>query len=1026
MNPIQAPTRLPDRTGRDVARALAAAGALLAFIVGVPLVLTTVAPVRLPRSWPTWDSVTTAVMRADDGSLLLAVVTVAAWGAWAAFTLSVLVEVAASLRGVRAPSLPLLGRAQHAAASLITTAGLLLSTSAPVIGAPLSPPVTAAAPHHLDDRQPTATSPTAHLTGTRGQPVTGTGAAMTGTPGAMTATPLPVTAPADPSASSPEAPVEADRYPGVTVERGDTLWSLAERHLGTGHRFAEIRDLNLHRPQPDGATFTDGDWIYPGWQLRLPPDATNLPAPAAATPHPAAPVIHEVVPGDTLWEIAEAHLGDGDQYAQIAHLNTGVVQRDGETLIDPDLIRPGWRLAIPAPAPAGSAPGEPGPAPAGPTPDAAPLAPGAGAPVPVIPHRTDDELAPEADSGPLRDHVTEKPVDQVAGEEDIDDADDQALPAIQVFLGLTGLAAAGVIGELARRRHLQHRGRRTGERIPLPPPGSPAAHAEQTLRSAATPLTIAQLKSALLNLASRVYAAERDLPRIALMHLGDDTLQLDLLDDDPDAIEPFTATGPRRWTAPTALIAADPLIEDDSGRPEPYPALVTLGHTDAATVIANLEATGTLKLTGDPEPVRDVVRALVAELVTSDLTGRVGLIAGPEFAELAAASDPARLQCPPPGSPATEHATRTRAVAKVLAAAGVEDTLQARSDRVAPDTWLPVIYVDNSSTPSEAPERWSGTVLITGDARAEGWTLVVGPQGAATLEPAGVDLDPPRLSEQDLRHLIALLTIAQPPDDTSAPAEPAALTQDTSDALQAMPAPELPAGPSPDQRARSAVRINVLGRVEIHGVTPDTRPLGRRSTELLVYLALRGKATGPELDDVLWPGQRVENKTRNSLIYRTRQRVGADNLPPVDAAGHYRLGPDVTSDWSDFQHLARQGLAADLDETDQLRAAMQLLRDRPFTGAGAAEFTWAEHDMQQMIEAIVDTAHVLSGRLLAAGDHRGALAVAVHGLVAEPCSEQLYDDAIRAAHERGDAHEAERLLERMHAQLASLDPDYAY
>ena len=82
--------------------------------------------------------------------------------------------------------------------------------------------------------------------------------------------------------------------------------------------------------------------------------------------------------------------------------------------------------------------------------------------------------------------------------------------------------------------------------------------------------------------------------------------------------------------------------------------------------------------------------------------------------------------------------------------------------------------------------------------------------------------------------------------------------------------------------------------------------------------------------------------------------------------------------------------------------------------------------MQQMIEAIVDTAHVLSGRLLAARDHRAALAVAVHGLVAEPCSELLYDDAIRAANERGDAHEAERLLERMHAQLASLDPDYAY
>ena len=73
----------------------------------------------------------------------------------------------------------------------------------------------------------------------------------------------------------PNAP---DTY---SVKRGDTLWGLAERHLGDGHRYREILDLNLGHPQPDGRALTDAHWLYPGWQLHLPGDATELPAASA-------------------------------------------------------------------------------------------------------------------------------------------------------------------------------------------------------------------------------------------------------------------------------------------------------------------------------------------------------------------------------------------------------------------------------------------------------------------------------------------------------------------------------------------------------------------------------------------------------------------------------------------------------------------------------------------------------------------------------------------------------------------------
>ena len=59
-----------------------------------------------------------------------------------------------------------------------------------------------------------------------------------------------------------------------------------------------------------------------------------------------------------------------------------------------------------------------------------------------------------------------------------------------------------------------------------------------------------------------------------------------------------------------------------------------------------------------------------------------------------AMSDPARLHCVDTTALPAEHAERARSIAAVLGANGVDDTLQARSDRTATDTWLPVVYLD--------------------------------------------------------------------------------------------------------------------------------------------------------------------------------------------------------------------------------------------------------------------------------------------------------------------------------------------
>ena len=1011
MSPTYAPTRPHVRTGHDIARGLSAALALVAFVGGVPLVLGVVAPLSWPRAWPTWDSVRAALSRPDDGSLLVGVLAAIAWLAWATFTASVIVETGANLRHVRAPSLPLLRWAQHGAASLVTTAGLLLSTAAPTLAAG-GTPVIAAATGPADVASPSAMTgaPTA---------MTGSVLSMATTPPSMTGTSIAMTG------SQPAAPAHADvdRHPVITAARGDTLWSLAERHLGSGQRYTEIRDLNLGRAQPDGGTLTDAHWIYPGWQLRLPTDATDLPARAVATTvtadEGAAVAMHEVVAGDTLWDIAATRLGDGSRYPEIFELNVGVAQADGGALADPDFVVPGWRLALPFPAAAvadeTSAP--PLPQAENAQPPAAPDAPGL-EPAVRLPAAPPTPLVSEPQAPPATDGVPHN-----TAERDGEESDDPA-PASRLFLGLTALAAVGVIGELGRRRHLQHRTRRTGERIALPEPGSPADDAERTLRTATTPLSIPQLKAALLNLATRAYRAERDLPRIGMLVLSNETLELHLVDDDSNAVAPFTATASRTWSALTAVIADDTPIDDDPDRPEPYPALVTAGHTDDATVIFNLEAAGTLVVTGDPEAAHDAMRSLVTELATSELTGRIGLITGPEFAGLANASDPARLQCLEPRASLSQHARRSEAVAKVLGSVGVDDTLEARSDRTGDDTWLPVLYVDtvepNGWTP---PAAWSGSVLLTTSALAGAWTLTVAADGIGSLEPFGTLFTPPRLSEANLGHVVDLLATATPSSATDG-AIPPATSEEIADALGALPAAPAELAPNDDDPTSPALRINVLGPIEILGLPNGARPLGKRSIELLVYLALRGKATGPELDEVLWHGRRVDNQTRNSLVYRTRQRVGIENLPPVDEEGRYRLGSDVSCDWHDFLRLVNDGYVANGEGRHHLQAAIELIRDRPLCGLSGSEFAWAEHDVQEMTSAIVDAAHVFGSRLLAGGDNGRALSVATRGLLAEPCSEVLYDDAIHAARERGDTTTAERLESRLRTTLESLDAEY--
>jgi nucleoid-associated protein YgaU len=107
----------------------------------------------------------------------------------------------------------------------------------------------------------------------------------------------------------------------VRVQRGDSLWKLAEQHLGNGARWHELAQLN-----PE---ISDPNVIHVGDAIRL--------APQAQESQSAKRFI--VRPGDTLSSLAQAEFGNARAFPCIASANPN--------LRTADLIFPGQALVLP-------------------------------------------------------------------------------------------------------------------------------------------------------------------------------------------------------------------------------------------------------------------------------------------------------------------------------------------------------------------------------------------------------------------------------------------------------------------------------------------------------------------------------------------------------------------------------------------------------------------------------------------------------------------------------------------------------
>ena len=267
------PSRAVARRVGGATRVAASLIALAAIVVGLPYALVVVAGSPIPNHLPTRDDLTSALLRQDDGSLLLVALTYVVWIAWAVFVVLLVIEAAAQVRGRRAPHIPGLRGPQQLAALLIG------GISAFIVGTSIS---------------------------------AGAGTLPSSPPRAMTVS--------DTSAH-PLDHQQDDHDPQtrtvVTVHAGDSLWAIAQNHLphnASDEHVSAYADAIFHHNdglrQPDGRHLSDRNRIYPGWRLRLPAATSrphrSQPQPRTGTehrdqgkPHPSASATSPAKPTPT-------------------------------------------------------------------------------------------------------------------------------------------------------------------------------------------------------------------------------------------------------------------------------------------------------------------------------------------------------------------------------------------------------------------------------------------------------------------------------------------------------------------------------------------------------------------------------------------------------------------------------------------------------------------------------------------------------------------------------------------------------
>ncbi|MGH9026967.1 MAG: LysM peptidoglycan-binding domain-containing protein [Acidimicrobiia bacterium] len=1001
---MAAPVRAHRTTPAELARAIGAALGLLALAVGAPLLLYALVGNPLPTTLPSGEEFRRAVTGDIADTTLIKAAALLAWLLWAQLVVALPVEVIAALRDRDAHRVPVLAPIQAFVARLAASAVVLVSAFAA--------------------RPAPATEPRAPI------PIT-----------AHVERSAPVSPPPAPSASAAPPTSTAAEAPTYVVAHLDTLWGIAERTLSDPYRWSEIEALNAGRPQPDGQALQPGGALLPGWVLVLPSDATIDPPPPAV---PDAGVV-TVQPGDSLWAIAARTLGDPHRWPEIDALNRGRPQPDGQTLTDPDLILPGWQLAVPA-APLVAAPPPP-PQPPLPEPDDA-----VPAPTPTVP-------PPDPTGQPSpRDHrAAPRPNPETAAPADNGehaDDDPAARPPLAAILGVSGLLAAGVVAMLARLRAVQQRLRPPGRRLPTPT--TARADTEHHVRAAAAASPAEWLAAANRALTGALRQRRTPTPAFVAARLGREHLELLLAEPaPPDAPAPFQATPDGwMWRLPRRIrvdqlagIAGTPSIPA-------LPALATIGHTDDGPLLLNLEACGLVAASGTPPAIDALLRGVALELAVSPAADwlDVALVADPSL--LADPDRPEPLDVPALTgqrlrvlTDITDAVTLAEATARstsrALDDAGQITTLAARADGQPADAWAPTVLIlpatpdpDTRSRLEASTGPGRGVAVIAGGSWPDApWAIHVA-DNRVTIPRLGAtawlddDLTQQRLEPEPAAAVTDLLENARNNTEQAVTDPQQAFAPIDSAPPDDAPSAGASRHPATFDEAALDVEVRVLGDIEVTGLT---QPLGGIETELLVYLATHDRpTTADKAMTALWPNARPSDQRWANVLNLVRKSLGASrdgelHLPHHRGSRRLALGSRVRCDLDRVRDRLRSAEHADPTQRRQLLTdAVSFVRGAPFTPPptrrGGYEWAYSEGIYYFAESLSIDCTHALARCHLEEGNPDAALAAAARGLAVTPNAEILYQDRMDAHHTLGNPQAVETEMHTLIEANDILDP----
>ncbi|MBC9726126.1 bacterial transcriptional activator domain-containing protein [Streptomyces sp. TRM68367] len=915
------PVRARRRTFGDFVKAFLAFVALLVLVVGVPGALAVTVGWPLPSGAPSLDWLQQEI----TVTTFLHILTVVVWLAWAQFTACVLVEVKAALSGVGVPGrVPGAGPSQLLARQLVAALLLVGATAAS-----LTPGLSQFGQHHLEGNQKpsvAAAQQTPGLFAQQQEQATGTAAAL-----AEQASHAAAQAQAETPTASQHGDIKYYRIQPPEGRHHDSLWEIAERHLGDGRRYHEIFELNKDRVQPDGSRLSEASLIRPGWIMEMPGDARG---------------------GDLVEMPDQAPRVSPDVQQQIdAYAQTGDHAQGGAQA-------------------------------------------GGGASHVSLP-----EQRPATDTGPAPQHQ------QQAGSTE---SSSDSFGLSEALLGAP-LLAAGLLLALGRRRRQalwqSAFGAVGGRRGMEPPtPTGDAQDVQDALLVGADPEGVRLLDRSLRGLAASLAAESRPLPTVYAAWLSNGDLHLQLAQPAGKPPEPWQLGQDQTFWM---LARTDAERYEDVDTAAPYPGLVSLGTMDDSRLLLNLESVpGIVSLSGREADRAAVFASLAAELATNGWSDRMTITLvgfGQDLTPLA----PSRLRHLDGIEDLVETMeAETRQRRGALGAAGHDSVLTGRTGPAQHTRWAPHLVllaaqpsaedaVKLAELAADASRLGIGYLVgtETGDLPGAAWEMEITGEGKLLAPLLSLELDAQLLPADQQRAVVELFV--DPEHRPDGPAHTPPFLVDIS------------------EQGRPAVYARLVGPYEIIGLdTPD----GERSAllhEALALLLLHREGVHPRvLASALWP-RGVTDDVREALLDRLRDWLGTDpdGSPRLraDRTGRLTLAKSVVSDLDvlrSLYHEATQGKGVDRRAVRGrlLRDALVLVRGPLLADRPEGRYRWLTHEIvdAQLPLLVADTGLALSEFHMEKNRAEKAIEALGAALRTAPADERLWNELLRATHATGD------------------------